>query len=223
VLTLVAPGVSTASVDLSVLAPHGSFQPVGLGHLEVKPGTVTQVRLDSATRKQGAAIHLSSDAPVTASVRSDLGSGSGDHDVAYSSASRSLAGPAVVPVTSSGPGQSATLLLSTPSQRAVRVTAELAGTDGHPLGSTKVVVKPGSTVAVTLTPPKGTKQYVLVVRSDGGGPLYGTRLQVESHADGPMVSSWPLASANLTAVRPVSRSDLGAGIGVEETKDSLFN
>ena len=222
VLSIVAPGDATASVDLSILAPHGSFQPAKLGRLEVKPGAVAQVPLDQVTQKQAAAVRVSSDVPVTASVRNELGPSDGVRDVAYSAAARSLSGPAVVPVTLAGTGRSATLLLSTPARRAVRASAAMFAADGRPLESTKVVVKPGSTVEVKLAPPKGESRYVLVVRSDDGGPLYGTRLQVESPDDGPMVSSWPLVSGVTTAVRPLSRPDLGAGIGVEDAPGNPF-
>jgi Family of unknown function (DUF5719) len=223
VLTVVAPEDATAGVDLTLLAPGGTFRPVDLSHLEIKPGSVHEVRLDSATNKQAAAVRLTSDVPVTASVRTEMGSADGVRDIAYTSAIRSLSGPAVVPVTSAGPGQTATLLLSTPSRRAVHASATLVGSDGRQLGSTKVVVKPGSTVALELKPPKGQRQYTVVVRSDDGGPLYGARLHVETAESGPMVSAWPLTSAVVTSIRPVSRSDHGAGIGVEEPSGGLFN
>ncbi len=223
VLTIVAPEESTASVDLSLLAPGGTFRPVDLSQLEIKPGTVREIQLDTATNKQAAAVRLTSDVPVTASVRTELGAATGVRDVAYTSAVRSLSGPAVVPVTSAGPGRSATLLLSTPSRRAVHASATLVGIDGRQLSSTKVVVKPGSTVEVKLVPPKEQRRYVVVVRSDDGGPLYGARLQVESPKSGPMVSAWPLTSAAITSIRPVSRPDHGAGIGVEERGGGLFD
>ena len=75
VLTIVAPEESTASVDLSLLAPGGTFRPVDLSQLEIKPGTVREIQLDTATNKQAAAVRLTSDVPVTASVRTELGRG----------------------------------------------------------------------------------------------------------------------------------------------------
>jgi hypothetical protein len=225
VLTIVAPEDATAGVELSILAPGGTFRPVELGHVEVKPGSVREVRLDTATNKQAAAVRLTSDVPVTASVRTELGTADGVRDVAYTSALRSLSGPAIVPVTSAGPGRKATLLLSTPSRRAVHASAALVATNGRALGSTKVVIKPGSTVALDLKPPKGQQRYTVVVRSDDGGPLYGARLLVESPKgeSGPMVSAFPLTSAVVTAIRPVSRADHGAGIGVERPSGGVFD
>ncbi len=223
VLSIVAPGDSTAAVDLSILGAHGSFQPARQGRLEVKPGAVLQVPLESVTQKQAAAIRVTSDVPVTASLRNELGPADGTRDVAYSSATRALTGPAVVPVTMAGTKRSASLLLSTPARRAVRASAEMIGTDGRPYDSTKVVVRPGSTVEVKLTAPKKVTRYVLVVRSDDGGPIYGTRLQVETAEDGPMVSAWPLATGLATAVRPVSRSDPGAGVGPDQSGGSVFD
>jgi hypothetical protein len=86
-----------------------------------------------------------------------------------------------------------------------------------------VTVRPGSTVELKLEPPKGTERYAVVVTPDRGGPLYGTRLLVENAKDGPMVSSWPLATGETTAVRPVARPDIGAGIGVEAPRDPIFH
>ncbi|WP_020576897.1 DUF5719 family protein [Actinopolymorpha alba] len=222
VLTLVAPGDSTAVVDLSILAAQGSFQPVDLGHLEIEPGTVAQVRLHTATQKQAAAVRIISDAPVTASLRNEFGPADGPRDVAYAAATRSLSGPAVVPVTVAGDKKSASLLMSTPSERPVNATVVMLGDDGRQVGSTKVTVKGGSTVETKLTAPKDVKRYTLVVTSEGGGPVYATRLQVENASDGPMVSSWPLSSAATTAVRPIAHPDLAAGIGVEESGDGVF-
>ncbi|MEQ4205236.1 DUF5719 family protein [Actinopolymorpha sp. B9G3] len=222
VLSIVAPGDSTASVDLSVLAAEGSFQPAELGRVDVKPGTVAEVRLDSATQRQAAAIRLTSDVPITATMRSQLGPSTGVRDVAYTAASRSLSGPAVVPVTLGGPDHTATLVLSTPGSRAVRASAELSDADGRSLGSQKLVVKPGRTIAVTLTPSKKVDRYVLVVQPEDGGPLYGARFLVEAAGDGPMMSVWPLASGETTAIRPVTRADLGTGVGTGPTPDALF-
>jgi hypothetical protein len=222
VLSIVAPGDSTASVDLSVLAAEGSFQPADIGRVDVKPGTVTEVRLDSATRRQAAAVRLTSDVPITATMRSELGPSTGVRDVAYTSASRSLSGPAVVPVTLGGPDHSATLVLSTPGSRAVRASAKLADADGRSLGSKKLVVKPGSTISLELTPSKKADRYVLVVQPEDGGPLYGARFLVETADDGPMMSVWPLASGQTTAIRPVTRADLGTGVGTGPTPDALF-
>jgi hypothetical protein len=222
VLSIVAPGDSTASVDLSVLAAEGSFQPAELGRIDVKPGTVAEVRLDGATRQEAAAVRLTSDVPVTATMRNQLGPSTGVRDVAYTAATRSLSGPAVVPVTLGGPDHSATLVLSTPGTRAVRASAELSDPEGRPLGSEKVVVKPGSTVAVTLKPTKKADRYVVMVQPEDGGPLYGARFLVETSDDRPMMSVWPLTSGLTTAIRPVTRSDLGTGVGTGPTPDDLF-
>ncbi|MET9018856.1 DUF5719 family protein [Actinopolymorpha sp. NPDC004070] len=221
VLSVVAPADSTASVNLSVLGPDGTFRPSGLGDLEVKPGTVAEIPLQEALRKQAGAVRVESDVPVTATVRSVFGSGSKPHDVAYSAASASLAGPAVVPSTDAGEGRSASLLLSSPSQQAVNASVRLYSDDGREVGSTKVTVRPGSTVETKLEP-KDVSRYTVVVTPDSGGPLFGTRLRVEDDPDGPMASSWTLTSAESTVVRPAARSDIGAGIGVRETVDPMF-
>jgi hypothetical protein len=223
VLTIVAPEDSTASVNLSLLAANGSFRPADLGDLEIKPGAVVEVPLQDALRKQAGAVRIDSDVPVTASVRSVLGAGSNPHDVAYSSAARALSGPAVVPDTRGGTGRTSSLLLSSPSQQAVNAAVTLVATDGRQLHTSRVTVRPGSTVELELEPPKGTERYAVVVTPDRGGPLYGTRLLVENAKDGPMVSSWPLATGETTAVRPVARADIGAGIGVEAPRDPIFH
>lgn len=223
ILTIVAPGDSTANVEVSVLAPQGSFRPADLERVEVKPGTVAQVRLEKVTQKHAAAVRLTSDVPVTASVRSVFGPADGPRDVVHTAATRAVAGTAVVPLTLGGSNRSATLLLSTPSRGAVEATATLHAPDGRPLEKTEATVRPGGTVAVKLPAPKREKHYVIVVRTDGGGPLYGARLMVENAPDGPMASAWPLSSGVTTAVRPVARPDPTAGIGSEEPRDAIFD
>jgi hypothetical protein len=222
VLSIVAPGDSTATVEVSILSPQGSFRPAGLERVEVKPGAVTQIRLDEVTQKSAAAVRLTSDVPVTASVRSVVGATDGPRDVVHTAATRAVAGTAVVPLTLGGARRSATLLLSTTSQRSASATITLHALDGRPLDKTETTVRPGSTAAVKLTAPAREKHYVITVRSDSGGPLYGARLLVENAPDGPLASAWPLFSGATTAVRPVARPDPTAGIGSEEPRDAIF-
>jgi hypothetical protein len=223
ILSIVAPGDSTANVEVTILSPQGSFRPADVERVEVKPGTVAQVRLDDVTQKQPAAVRLTSDVPVTASVRSVFGASDGPRDVVHVGATRAVAGAAVVPLTLGGSRRSATVLLSTTSQRSVDATTTLYALDGRPLDKTETTVRPGSTVAVKLTAPARGKHYVITVRADSGGPLYGARLLVEDAPDGPMASAWPLFSGATTAVRPVARPDPTAGIGSEEPRDAIFD
>jgi len=212
-LTVVAPGDSTATVDLTIIGRNGSFEPVGLGTFDVEPGSVKDVRIDKAVRGEAVAIRLVSDVPITATVRSQLGSGDGPRDVVYSAAAAPLSSQAVVPYTPTGDRTSATLILATPStRRSSRLTVTLTDSKGQRVGSTTVVMKPGSSVEVPLKPKRKVPAYVALVELEDGGPIYGARFLVEKGQAGPMISGWQLEPGVTSAVRPVALPDLGAAV-----------
>ncbi len=205
-LTVVAPGDSTAVVEVSVLAKEGTFSPSELSHLEVQPGTVLEVELDKVTLKQGSAIRVRSDVPVTAAVRSETGAGAeGVRDVAFGAASQPLTSEGVVPLTTGGAG---TLLITNPGSAQTAVEVALQDEKGKELSKSSVAVGPGATAAKPLAPPAGVKRYVVVVKPEKDRPVYAVRL-LSGTAGGPMLSAYPLSSAPLTVQRPVARPQLG--------------
>lgn len=209
VVTIVAPGDTSAVVDLGVMGKNNTFTPARLGRLEVPAGTVQQVSLDTATSRIASGLRISSDVPVTASVRSELGAKAGPRDFVHTAAVAPLTGPAVVPTTLSGSKIKSSLLLSALGRTTVDAQITLLAPDGRQQPPIKVTVPAGGTLETKLPGIKGASRYTVVVTPEEPGKLVGTRLQVESAEDGPLVSSWQLSTARTTTVRPVASPDPG--------------
>jgi hypothetical protein len=211
-LTIVAPGDTSAVVDLAVMGKDNTFTPAKLGRLEVPAGTVKQVSLESATSRIASGLRISSDVPVTASVRSDLGAKAGPRDFVHTAAVAPLAGPAVVPTTLNNSKTKASLLLSALGRTPVNAEITLLAPDGRQQPPVKVTVPAGGTLEAKLPGIKGASRYTVVVTPEEPGKLVGTRLQVESTEDGPLVSSWQLSTGRTTTVRPVASPDPGVAL-----------
>lgn len=207
-LMVATPRESSAVVNVSVLGKNGTFRPAENGELKLDPGSVGKISLDRAVRSEDAAVRITSAAPVTASVRTEVGTGDDAREFSYSAAAAPLSGPAAVPSTSAGADVQASLLLSNAGQRPGAAEVRLLSPEGKQIGRQRVRVGPGSTVRTKLAAPKGSSRYVVVVDPDKGSSLYGTRLVEESTGDGPMTSQWPLSTAPTTQWSPTVRSGL---------------
>lgn len=212
VLTLVAPGDTSAVVDLSVMGKGSTFIPSKLGRLEVPAGTVKQVAMESATGGDASALRISSDVPVTASVRSDVGARDGRRDFVHTAAVAPLTGAAVVPSTMNGSKVKSSLLLSALGRSTVEAEIALLTPDGRQEQPIKVSIPAGGTIEAKLPGVKGSSRYTIVVTPAEPGKLVGTRLQVESAEDGPLVSSWQLVTGRTSTVRPIATPDPGVGL-----------
>jgi hypothetical protein len=206
-LTLVAPGDSTAVVDLAILGREGTFEPAELGNLEVDPGTVLQVDLDKVSIKQGSAIRVKSDVPVAASVRSETGAtADGVRDFAFGVASVPMDSVGVVPLTTTEP---ASLLVTNAGTAQTAVEVALLDETGKELSKTSVAVGPGATATTAFKAPAGVQRYAIVVTPERNRPIYAVR-QLNGTAGGPMLSLYPVSSAPQTVQRPVARPRLGS-------------
>ncbi|WP_370615902.1 DUF5719 family protein [Mumia qirimensis] len=146
-LLVANPSDRTATVGLSIATKDGLFTPTGLESVDVAPQSVTSVRLPADISPRAYAVRLTSDVPVTASVRTTVGS-----DVGYSVATVAWEDTAVVPVQvgrALAPGS--TRLMVTPAgdqPSTVRVTAHAE--DGTEVGNTELESPAGATT--TLDP-----------------------------------------------------------------------
>lgn len=214
-LTVVAPSDHSAVVDINVLGKDGAFQPSERGRLEVPADTVREVPLEEATAEQPGAIQITSDVPVTASLRSELGS-TPTRDATYTAAATPLTGPAVVPSTLNGDDREGTLLLSAIGGGSVEAEIVQIGAGGRTETPETVTVSSGTTVAYELRKLKRDKRYSVVVTPSEPGKLLGARIQVDARASsddaGDLISSWPLATGPTTTVRPVAEPDLGSAL-----------
>ena len=215
-LQLLAPGDTDAIVKLRLLTPANSFAPAGLDTVELKAGQVGQYDLSKAAESSAAALVVTSDRPVLASVRLTR-SAKNTADVAYATAAPSLSAPALIP-TGAGPKGSATrLILAAPRQDA-EVAVTLLGEGGAT--SKPAVVRIPANRAVLLDPaPKPPKTAsgaplgsyaILLTPTASSGPVFAARvlragdadITVTAVAPGRYTVSIPGIEPDLTAVVP---------------------
>lgn len=173
-LLVTNPGDRTASATVTVAGADGPFTAKGLDRIRVKPQSVAAVDIPSSVGAKVAALTVTSDVPVTASVlQSSRGPAS---DSAVASAGVPLTATGVLPLEVGGSlaDPRVTLVLSSlpdAPQTSVRVTAR--DRSGRARGMTTVTVRPESTV--TLDPAKDKEldlpakiSYLTVDAADAG-------------------------------------------------------
>jgi hypothetical protein len=190
-LLVLNPGRSTARVDVEVVGPSGTFTPEGLEQVTVPAGTVQAVTVPATAGAEPQALRLTSDEPVSATVRM---SPTAD-DFAYAEAARPLAGPTVVPVALGGRTGVPQLVLTAPG-RAATVEVQALDATMAPISSTPVTVAAGTTTAVR---PKAEGAAYLVLRPTGRVVAAAT------YTDGDAVSSLALAAAPVSVLAPQVR------------------
>ncbi|KAA1422451.1 hypothetical protein FE697_015005 [Mumia zhuanghuii] len=144
-LLVANPSDRTATVALSIATKDGAFTPTGLETVDIAPQSVTPVRLPADISPRAYAVRLTSDVPVTASVRTTVGS-----DVAYSVAADAWEGTAVVPVQMGralAPGSMRVIVTPGGEETSsVRVTAHAE--DGTEVGNAELEAPGGTTTTV---------------------------------------------------------------------------
>ena len=158
-LLVLNPGSSTARVDVEVIGPKSTFTPAGLEQVTIPAGTLRAVTVPATAGSEAQALRLTSDQPVTASVRMAPTA----TDYAYAESAATLTGPAVVPVDLGQPGVGSQLVLTAPGQDA-SVVVQAFDAAMAPLTSTTISVPAGTT---TTTPVKVAGAAYLVLTPTG--------------------------------------------------------
>ncbi|MCW2771181.1 MAG: hypothetical protein JWR27_2614 [Aeromicrobium sp.] len=189
-LLILNPGSATARVGVDVIGPKSTFTPSGLDKVRVPAGAVKVVTVPKSAGPDEQALRLTSDRPVSATVRMSPGS----KDYAYAKSAPALTGPAVVPIDLGTQLDEPELVLSAPG-RAASVEVVTYAADMARLSSTRVAVAAGTTRTVTV---KGRAAYA-VLRPKGRvtGAVTYTR--------GRGLSSLVLGTAPLEALAPQVR------------------
>jgi hypothetical protein len=190
-LLVLNPGRSTARVEVEVIGKDGTFTPTGLEQVSVKGGTVQAVTVPDSAGADEQALRLTSDRPVSATVRMAPTAG----DYAYAEAGTPLSGPAVVPVALGAVDAAPRLVLTAPGRAA---TVEVQGFDASmkPLASTTVTIAGGTTQAVR---PEVDGAAYLVLRAKGRVVAAAT------YARGDALSSLALSAAPVSVRAPQVR------------------
>jgi hypothetical protein len=212
VLRLLAPGSSDAIVSLRLLGPEGPFSPVDQDVVTVPAGTVTEVPLTEAAGDGPVAVAIESDAPVTAAVRLVDAPEEGLPDVAYTSATPPLEGPAATVLGRSAGDLATTLLLSAIGDEAASAQLVTLAEDGSEAASQSVDVPAGTTVPVPVAAPEGSERVAVVVTPDREGAVVAARVVTGSDGDGALVDVVPLLTPRLTVSVPEVAGELPTGL-----------
>jgi hypothetical protein len=200
-LYVAVPGAANAQVKVTAVTAKGSYHPTGGSSIDLPGGSAVVVPLPSLAGL-AAAISLTSNVPVTASIRVS-GGPPGAHGV-FSAAAAPVAEQGVIAFNLSGSGHASDLVLSAPHGAArIQVTEEgaAAGQQPGPGGQAQVIaVKAEHTTVVRLHRPSGSAARspfaVVITPLAGSGPVYAGRALT---AGGAVESIFPVPTA-LTSV-----------------------
>ncbi len=191
-LLVLNPGTSTARVDVEVVGQDGTFTPEGLEQVSVKGGTMQSVTIPPSAGAEPQALRLTSDRPVSATVRMAPTA----TDYAYAEATRALSGPTVVPVALGALSTVPQLVLTAPDA-AASVEVQAFDAAMAPVGSPSTVsIAAGTTRAVR---PEVEGAAYLVLRPKGEVVAAAT------YTDGDRISSLALAAAPVSVRAPQVR------------------
>lgn len=202
-LMLLNPTTSTARVTVGVIGAKGTFSPEGLESVKIDAGQLKEIAVPKSAGSDPAALRLSSDQPVSASVR--VAPSSSDHAVVESVPALSgsgLGGPAVVPLDLGADTKPPELVLTAP-RRQGEVRLEAFDAEMGRLATADVTVGAATTKSVDLgsdevLDAKGMAYVVVRVKGDViGGVIYRRGKQIASLA---------LAEAPVTVLGPQVRS-----------------
>ena len=195
-LVITNPGAGEALVQGKVLDEDGAFDPQQLKDVRVPPGATVEIDLTRVVEDSAATVRLSANVPVVAGLRTQS-AGRGSTDLAYSSTSAGLVGPAAVPVQGA---DDVTVVLASLRSAGSRVEVGWFDGSGAELGTEAVRVQ-GSQVT-TWEPPRGAGRtaYVVVtpLGQSKGGELHGV-IEVRSDAG---FTTLPFATEPATLIRP---------------------
>jgi hypothetical protein len=193
-LMMVNPGTSTARVDVKVIGPKNTFTPSGLDQIKVRAGATRSVTVPRSAGSGAQALRLTSDQPISATVRM----APDDKDYAYAEAVPPLSGPAIVPVDV-GPRIGAPRLLLTAPDGAASVRVQAYDASMRRLASSALKIKAGTTTWARLET-SGAAYFVVTP--------HGKVVAAATYVKGDGISSLALNAAPVKVlspqVRPVS-------------------
>jgi hypothetical protein len=194
-LFVAVPGTRDAHLKLTAVTTKGSYQPTGSAGLDIPGDSAISIPLPSLSGVP-AALKLSSNVPVTASVM--LTGGSSGAPGVFTAASLPLEEQGVVAYDKAGGGAASQLVLSAPG-RAVRARITEIGKTG-PTGAPQIVqIRAGHSLVAQLGKSGGSGRKsafsVIITPLAGSGQLYAGRVITSSGTGGRVQSLLPVMSA----------------------------
>ncbi|MEI8409179.1 MULTISPECIES: DUF5719 family protein [unclassified Kribbella] len=199
ILSVANPTDLQATAGLTVHGPNGPFKPAGLETVQIPAGSVKTFRLDTVLHGDPSAITVTSDQPVTASMRMTDASGS---DFASLGSADALTGPAYLVLPAH---QQPAILQVTAPGKTGSVKFELRDANGKVLNTRALDVIAGATTQISFkAQPRPT---YLMVEQTRGTVVAGVTLMPAAKPDEDdvaQVAAWPLNTSL------VFRAQLGA-------------
>lgn len=207
-LTIANPGDLQTTVNVSVLGARGRYRPAGRDRVQVPAGGVKSIRLESIVKDEPAAVELTADQPVFASMRI---ADARNADFASLGATHPLTGTGYVVLPAHT--EPATVLVSAPAERATAEVVLRSATGQSTLTKT-VAPATGSTAAVTL-PASKTPTYLTVTPGEGMQVTAAVTLTPPTGDKQPAVrrvAAWPVTTSLVFRAQQGSRPDVRAAL-----------
>ncbi|MEU4288527.1 DUF5719 family protein [Kribbella sp. NPDC026596] len=206
-LSVANPSDLQATASLTVNGPNGPFKPAGLETVEIAAGSVKTFKLDTVLNGDASAITLSSDQPVTASMRISDKSG---EDFASIGSAEALMGPAYLVLPAHQ--QPAVLQVTAPGKTG-SVKLELRDLAGRVLQTRAVDVVGGATTPISFAAqPRAT--YLMVEQTRGTVVAGVTLMPAAKPGDDDVaqVAAWPLNTSLVFRAQLGAQPDLTAAL-----------
>ncbi|MGW7683524.1 DUF5719 family protein [Kribbella sp. NPDC054772] len=199
ILSVANPSDLQATASLTVNGPNGPFKPAGLETVQIAAGSVKTFMLDPVLHGDASGVTITSDQPVTASLRVTDASRS---EFASIGSAEALTGPAYLVLPAH---QQPAMLQVTAPGKTGSVKFELRDARGRVLTTRALDIVAGATTQIAF--PAQPRATYLMVQQTRGTVVAGVTLMPAAKPkdeDVPQVAVWPLSTSL------VFRAQLGA-------------
>ncbi|TDW95555.1 hypothetical protein EV137_2898 [Kribbella pratensis] len=207
ILSVANPTDLQATASLTVNGPNGPFKPAGLETVQIAAGSVKTFMLDSVLHGDASAITVTSDQPVTASVRSTDASRT---EFSSLGSAEALTGPAYLVIPAHK--QPAMLQVTAPGKTG-SVKFELRDAADRVLTTRALDVVGGATTQISF--PAQPRPTYLMVQQTRGTVVAGVTLMPAAKPaedDVPQVAAWPLTTSLVFRAQLGAQPDVSAAL-----------
>jgi hypothetical protein len=207
ILSVANPGDLQATASLTVNGPNGPFKPADLGTVQIAAGSVKTFMLDQVLHGDASAITVTSDQPVTASVRTTDASRTEFSSIGSAEA---LTGPAYLVIPAHK--QPAVLQVTAPGKTG-SVKFELRDAADRVLTTRALDVVGGATTQIAF-PAQPRPTYLMVQQTRGTVVAGVTLMPAAKPADDdvPQVAAWPLTTSLVFRAQLGAQPDVSAAL-----------
>ena len=207
ILSVANPTDLQATASLTVNGPNGPFKPAGLETVQIAAGSVKTFMLDPVLHGDASGVTLSSDQPVTASMRMTDAS---RQEFASIGSAEALTGPAYLVIPAHK--QPALLQVTAPGKNG-SVKFELRDAVDRVLSTRSLDVVGGATSQIAF--PAQPRPTYLMVQQTRGSVVAGVTLMPAAKLaddDVPQVAAWPLNTSLVFRAQLGAQPDVSAAL-----------